>query len=109
MAGAPRLYRAVTQSPVVALQGNVENLIDSFEDNFEMAMDYLAVMSQWLLELLERYAIAKAAADPDPWLERHDPVHPKQFAELESSGSNADLLLEDLKKKMQSEEQLPEK
>ncbi len=35
-------------------------------------------------ELLERYAIAKAAADPDPWLERYDPVHPKQFAELDS-------------------------
>jgi nitrite reductase [NAD(P)H] large subunit len=35
-------------------------------------------------ELLERYGIAKAAADPDPWLERHDPVHPKQFAELDS-------------------------
>jgi nitrite reductase (NADH) large subunit len=35
-------------------------------------------------ELLERYRIAKAAADPDPWLERHDPVHPKQFAELDS-------------------------
>jgi len=34
--------------------------------------------------LLERYAIAKAAADPDPWLERHAPVHPKQFAELDS-------------------------
>jgi len=35
-------------------------------------------------QLLERYAIAKAAADPDPWLERRDPVHPKQFAELDS-------------------------
>jgi nitrite reductase (NADH) large subunit len=34
--------------------------------------------------LLERYAIAKAAADPDPWRERRDPVHPKQFAELDS-------------------------
>ena len=34
--------------------------------------------------LLERLAIAKAAANPDPWLERHDPVHPKQFAELDS-------------------------
>ncbi|HZV72901.1 MAG TPA: hypothetical protein VFF79_04220, partial [Conexibacter sp.] len=34
--------------------------------------------------LRERFAIAKAAADPDPWLERHDPVHPKQFAELDS-------------------------
>jgi nitrite reductase (NADH) large subunit len=34
--------------------------------------------------LLERYAIAKAAADPDPWRERSDPVHPKQFAELDT-------------------------
>ena len=35
-------------------------------------------------ELLERYRIAKAAADPDPWRERHDPVHPRQFAELDT-------------------------
>ncbi len=35
-------------------------------------------------QLLGRYRIAKAAANPDPWLERHDPVHPKQFAELDS-------------------------
>jgi nitrite reductase (NADH) large subunit len=34
--------------------------------------------------LIERYAIAKVAADPDPWLERRDPVHPKQFAELDT-------------------------
>jgi nitrite reductase (NADH) large subunit len=34
--------------------------------------------------LLERYRIAKAAADPDPWRERHAPVHPRQFAELDS-------------------------
>ncbi len=34
---------------------------------------------------LERYRIAKSAADPDPWRERHAPVHPKQFAELDSS------------------------
>ena len=35
-------------------------------------------------ELLDRYAIAKAAVDPDPWLERRSPVHPKQFAELDT-------------------------
>jgi nitrite reductase (NADH) large subunit len=35
-------------------------------------------------ELLERFHIAKAAADPDPWQERHAPVSPKQFAELDS-------------------------
>ena len=36
-----------------------------------------------LVPLLERYAIAKAACDPDPWRERHAPVHPKQFEELD--------------------------
>ena len=35
-------------------------------------------------ELLARYRIAKAAADPDPWRERDSPMHPKQFAELDS-------------------------
>jgi len=34
--------------------------------------------------LIERLAIAKAACDPDPWRERSAPVHPKQFAELDS-------------------------
>jgi nitrite reductase (NADH) large subunit len=34
--------------------------------------------------LLERYRIAKAACDPDPWRERSAPVHPRQFAELDS-------------------------
>jgi nitrite reductase (NADH) large subunit len=41
-------------------------------------------------ELLERYRTAKAAADPDPWRERHNPVSPKQFAELDT---DADLLV----------------
>jgi nitrite reductase (NADH) large subunit len=43
-----------------------------------------AVLGQAQPELLERYRIAKAAADPDPWRERHQPVSPKQFAELDS-------------------------
>lgn len=34
--------------------------------------------------LRERFAIAKAACDPDPWQERKRPVHPKQFAELDT-------------------------
>jgi nitrite reductase (NADH) large subunit len=34
--------------------------------------------------LLERFAIAKAACDPDPWRERAAPVHPNQFAELDT-------------------------
>jgi nitrite reductase (NADH) large subunit len=43
-----------------------------------------AVLGDAQAELLERYRIAKAAADPDPWRERHDPVTPKQFAELDT-------------------------
>jgi nitrite reductase (NADH) large subunit len=35
-------------------------------------------------QLIGRYRIAKAAVNPDPWLERHDPIHPKQFAELDT-------------------------
>ena len=39
--------------------------------------------------LLERFRIAKAACDPDPWRERHAPVHPKQFAELDTEPVDA--------------------
>jgi nitrite reductase (NADH) large subunit len=38
-------------------------------------------------EYLERYRIATSAAHPDPWRERHEPVHPKQFAELDSEAA----------------------
>lgn len=43
-------------------------------------------------ELIERFHIAKAACDPDPWRERVDPVHPKQFAELDSDPEGLDLV-----------------
>jgi len=42
--------------------------------------------------LLERFAIAKAACDPDPWRERREMVHPKQFAELDSDPEGLDLV-----------------
>ena len=54
IAGMPRWFTAVTESPVVALQTNMQYLIDVFEDNFSMAMDFLAVQSRWLLEILDR-------------------------------------------------------
>jgi CRP-like cAMP-binding protein len=49
----PRWYTARTETRVVALHATVESLIDVFEDNFEMAMDYMAILSRWLLELAE--------------------------------------------------------
>jgi CRP-like cAMP-binding protein len=53
VAEVPRWYEAVTETRLAVLQGNAEALIDVFEDNFEMAMDYLAVLSQALIEILE--------------------------------------------------------
>ena len=45
-------------------------------------------------ELIARYRIAKAAVNADPWLERRDPVHPKQFAELDTDAATPiDLVL----------------
>ena len=46
-----------------------------------------AVLGDGQAELLERYRIAKAAADPDPWRERHAPLSPKQFAELDTEAA----------------------
>ena len=39
--------------------------------------------------LRERFRIAKAAVETDPWLERRDPVHPRQFVGLEPDGEAA--------------------
>jgi nitrite reductase (NADH) large subunit len=43
-------------------------------------------------ELLERFRIAKAAVS-DPWLERDDPYHPRQFSELDPVGPPAEAKL----------------
>ncbi len=48
-----RYYEAVTETEVVALHGSHEALIDVFEDNFEMAMDYLAALARFMLRVLE--------------------------------------------------------
>jgi CRP-like cAMP-binding protein len=58
-AETPRWYDAVAETPLVALQGRMEWLLDLFEDNFEMGIDYLAVLSKRLLEVME------ATSSPD--------------------------------------------
>jgi CRP/FNR family transcriptional regulator, cyclic AMP receptor protein len=77
MAERPRWYGAVTQTRVTALQGHIEGLIDAFEDNFDMAMDYLAVIARAQIRLLEMrvsapgnamerlYGCEEAPDDPD--------------------------------------------
>jgi CRP-like cAMP-binding protein len=50
-AQVPRWYEATIMEPTVALSGDVETFVDVLEDNFEMAMDYLAVIARWTLSL----------------------------------------------------------
>jgi CRP-like cAMP-binding protein len=54
VAEARHWFSATTLTPVTALHGTVESLIDVFEDNFEMAMDYAALLARELLAFLER-------------------------------------------------------
>jgi CRP-like cAMP-binding protein len=54
----PRWYEAKVLEPTVVLTGDVETFVDVLEDNFEMAMDYLAVVARWMLAL-SRLRIAR--------------------------------------------------
>jgi len=60
----PRWYEAVTQTPVVALAGDVDTLLDVFEDNMEMAVDYLAIMAQWMLGIYEQLEESGGGQEP---------------------------------------------
>ena len=57
----PRWYTAVAQTQVTALNGPVDGLIDVFEDNFAMAMDYTSVMARWLMDTFEHLQYGDAA------------------------------------------------
>jgi CRP-like cAMP-binding protein len=61
----PRWYEAVTETPVVALQGHMGVLVDVFEDDFAMAMDYLAVIAQSTLRILD-WSAARGEEPPLP-------------------------------------------
>jgi CRP-like cAMP-binding protein len=61
----PRWYDVVTETPVVALQGHMGALVDVFEDNFGMAMDYLAVIAQSTLRILD-WTAARGEEPPLP-------------------------------------------
>ena len=58
-ADAPRWYTGVAETPILALHGRMEWILDLFEDNFDMGADYLAVLAKRLLELME------ASSEPD--------------------------------------------
>jgi CRP-like cAMP-binding protein len=58
----PRWYDVVATTPVVGLYGQTDVLVDLFEDNFDMAMDYLAVISRVTLRALDWSAEQAAQA-----------------------------------------------
>ena len=57
----PRWYTAVARTQVTALNGPISGLIDVFEDNFGMAMDYTALMARWLMGTFESLAYGDVA------------------------------------------------
>ena len=59
----PRWYEAVCETPVVALQGHMGVVVDVFEDHFEVAMDYLEVLAQSTLRILD-WAAARTEDGP---------------------------------------------
>lgn len=54
MAGRPRFYDADVVRPLTGLAGDMEMVFDVFEDNLEMALNFLTVMSQWLMSVSEQ-------------------------------------------------------
>jgi CRP-like cAMP-binding protein len=57
----PRWYTAVARTQVTALNGPIAGLVDVFEDNFGMAMDYTALMASWLMDTFESLSYGDAA------------------------------------------------
>lgn len=57
MAEIARWYDAVTETPVVALLGSSEALLDVLEDNYDMARDYLAMWAKATLRIVETQGI----------------------------------------------------
>jgi CRP-like cAMP-binding protein len=62
LAEVPHWYDAVAETPFVALSGHVDGLLDVFEDNFEMALDFLGMISRWRMRLLDR--LTEQGEDP---------------------------------------------
>lgn len=64
MGQVPRWYEARTLTPMVGLQAQTDVLVDLFEDSFEMAMDYLALVASATMGMLD-WSAAQAAQPLD--------------------------------------------
>ena len=57
-AGEPRWYTAVTETPLVALRGDTESLLDILEDHFDMSLGLARAMAERAIILEEENAQA---------------------------------------------------
>ncbi len=56
LAGKPRWYAVTAETDVVGLQGNTEQLMDIFENQFRMAMDFVSMLARAEIGMLARRA-----------------------------------------------------
>lgn len=64
IASLPRWFDAVALTPLLALQGQSDELLDVFEDNFRMGVDFLSAVVRDLLRQIEHHA-SPDAGDPE--------------------------------------------
>jgi hypothetical protein len=66
IAGVPRWNELVTTEPALYLHGSREGMIDMFEDDLEVALQFLSMMANFLLTIWDAKAEAAAQANEDP-------------------------------------------
>jgi CRP-like cAMP-binding protein len=66
IAGKPRWNDFVVTEPITALIGNREGLIDMFEDDLDVALQFLSMMASFLLVLWDRRAERDAGIPSTP-------------------------------------------
>lgn len=65
----PRFHDAITETPVVALATDVEMLLDVFEDNMAMGLDYMALIASWVSRIFDAVPdnlVARSYFTPEP-------------------------------------------
>lgn len=68
LAEMPRFYDATTKTPIWALHGSTEALLDVFEDNFEMATEFLSVTAADIIRIARVRAGVIGATETMPAL-----------------------------------------
>ena len=69
MGEVPRFHGAITETPVIALATDVEMLLDVFEDNMAMGLDYLALIASWISRIFDAVpdnVVAQSYFSPEP-------------------------------------------